>query len=251
MTFTCFVREDDYSHRLAQSLIEKLTHLGWIYEKEHPDFVLSIGGDGTLLRAIHQYYEIDPLFVGLHTGTLGFLTDFSSLDDLVESLCQVEPMVQSFPLLELMTDQGLHLYAFNEFRIESLLKTLRLSVYIDGEFFEKTNSSGICLASQMGSTAINRALGGAVVDDGIQILQLNEILPITHNHHHALGSPYIMRYDRRLKIVGSFEDAYACFDHLNHCLEGVKEVEIGLSEKKVRFARYKAYSYLERLKNLY
>ena len=45
------------------------------YEK-NPDLVISIGGDGTILEAVHQYLNVDCCFVGIHTGTLGFYTDY-------------------------------------------------------------------------------------------------------------------------------------------------------------------------------
>lgn len=47
-----------------------------------------------------------------------------------------------------------------------------------GNSLRKTTGSGICISTQNGSTAINRALSGAVVDSGLQVMQLSEIMPI-------------------------------------------------------------------------
>ena len=47
----------------------------FIYDEKNPDLVISIGGDGTILEAVHQYLML-MLFVGIHTGTLGFYTDY-------------------------------------------------------------------------------------------------------------------------------------------------------------------------------
>ena len=147
---------------------------------------------------------------------------------------------------------GKEYYGFNEARIGSWQHTLNLDIYIDEEFFERTNGSGICISTQYGSTAINRALNGAVVDPGIQVLQLTEIMPLTNMHHHSLGNPYIMKEDRVVKVKGdSFENAILSFDHHNISLSGISQIQISTSNKKVRFARYRTYSYLKRLKNLY
>ena len=48
-------------------------------------------------------------------------------------------------------------YAFNEARIENMVNTLSLDLWINDEYFEKFLGSGICLCSQIGSTAINRS----------------------------------------------------------------------------------------------
>ena len=57
--------------------------------EKHPDIVISIGGDGMLLSAFHKYeHQLDRVrFVGVHTGHLGFYTDYldSEIDKLVEN----------------------------------------------------------------------------------------------------------------------------------------------------------------------
>ena len=227
MRFATIVRTDDFSESISEYVIRKCIEFGWNYDRENPELIISIGGDGTLLRGIHKY--------------------------LLNDRFHKNPEFEEMPLLEIKTSQDSDLiYALNEIRIESVSKTLSLDVYIDGEFFEHCNGSGICISTQAGSTAINRALQGAVIDDGLRILQLCEIMPIAHKNHHSLRNPYIMRLDRQIMIRGkSLALARACFDHLDQSLNDVEELYIKTSEKKVRFARYRNYSYLKRLKNLY
>lgn len=257
MRFATIVRTDDFSESISEYVIRKCIEFGWNYDRENPELIISIGGDGTLLRGIHKHLSIlnDVSFVGIHTGTLGFFTDYTQeeIDTFLNDIFHKNPEFEEMPLLEMKTSQDSDLiYALNEIRIESISKTLSLDVYIDGEFFEHCNGSGICISTQAGSTAINRALQGAVIDDGLRILQLCEIMPIAHKNHHSLRNPYIMRLDRQIMIRGkSLALARACFDHLDQSLNDVEELYIKTSEKKVRFARYRNYSYLKRLKNLY
>mgnify|MGYP001780400189 FL=1 len=99
---------------------------------------------------------------------------------------------------------------------------------------------------------MNRALKGAVVDPGLKVLQLCEIMPISHKNHHSLKNPYIMNDTRKIGVRGdTLAYAHVCYDHLERDLEFISEIIIHSSEKKVRFARYRTYSYLTRLKNLY
>ena len=143
-------------------------------------------------------------------------------------------------------------YALNEMRIENVLRTQTIDIFIDDEFFEKFKGNGICLSTQAGSTAYNRALGGAVVDSGLRMLQLCEISGIHNHQHNSLGNGYIMKEDRVVEFRGNDDsDTYICFDHLHEEIKGVKSIVCKLSEKNVRFARYRQYSYLKRLRNLY
>lgn len=257
MRFTTIVRGDAHSRKIAEDLTQKCIAAGWSYDANQPELVLSIGGDGTLLRGIHKYLsQLDRVsFVGIHTGTLGFFTDYTQ-DEIAVFLDHLQnrnPVYEEMPLLEMKTSSSADpVYALNEVRIESVSKTLSLDIYIDGEYFEHCTGSGICISTQAGSTAINRALQGAVIDNGLRVLQLCEIMAISHKNHHSLRNPYIMRSDRQIMIRGeSLSLARACYDHLDQSLEHVNEIYIQTSEKKVRFARFRHYSYLKRLKNLY
>lgn len=255
MRFTVVDRGDQNSKQVKEIIIQQCLSHQWIQDDSHPELILSVGGDGTLLHAIHSYLDIldQVAFVGIHTGTLGFFTDYTQdeLEEFFKDLFSKEADIESFPMLQIECQDTTY-YGFNEARIGSWSKTVSLDVYIDDEYFERTNGSGICISTQYGSTAINRALNGAVVDPGIQVLQLTEIMPLSNTHHHSLGNPYIMNEDRTITVkVDHLDHISLSFDHYNMELDDVKEFRISTSNKKVRFARYRTYSYLKRLKNLY
>lgn len=257
MRFSIVDRGDENSKRVADTLKKKCFSIGWQYDDEHCEIIFSVGGDGTLLRAIHTYIDkLDEIqFVAIHTGNLGFFTDYTQdeVDHLVYDLKHNKPVVEEFNLLQMDLPQvNKTLYALNEVRIESLAKTLVLDISIDDEFFESSQGSGICVSTQSGSTAVNRALKGAVVDPGLKVLQLCEIMPISHKNHHSLKNPYIMNDNRKISVRGdTLAYAHVCYDHLERDLKSISEIIIHSSTKKVRFARYRTYSYLTRLKNLY
>ena len=143
-------------------------------------------------------------------------------------------------------------YALNEMRVENVIHSQAADIYVDDEFFERCHGSGICLSTQAGSTALNRSLKGAVIDSGLSVMQLAEITPIQHSKHRSLGNPYIMMESRKVRIVSDdFQTALLGYDHKTVPLLNAREVRIEMSDKHVRFARYRRYSYLKRLKNLY
>lgn len=256
MKFSLVDRGDAHSIDVANHIKNKCEIDHWIYDESNPEIVICVGGDGTLLRAIHKYIgQLETIyFIGIHTGTLGFFTDYTQneIEQLIEDMNRNEPYCEESSLLELRINNEERLYALNEFRIESFSRTLKLDIYLDHEFFERSTGSGICICSQSGSTAINRALGGAIIDDGLEAMELCEIMPISHKNHHSLRNPYIMNTKRRITICSDeLEEAQLSYDYLERSLKGVKSLEIRTSQKKVRFIRYRPYSYLTRLKNLY
>ena len=91
------------SEEVFQQLRYKLRKNNFILTEKHPDIVISIGGDGMLLSAFHKYeHQLDRVrFVGVHTGHLGFYTDYldSEIDKLVENLKYDTGAKVSYPIL--------------------------------------------------------------------------------------------------------------------------------------------------------
>lgn len=80
-------------------------------------------------------------------------------------------------------------------------------------------------------------------------MQLTEITPIQHSKHRSLGVPYIMMENRIITMRSeTFDTAVLCYDHLNLSLADTHEIICSMSDLKVQFVRYRAYSYLKRLK---
>lgn len=75
MKFTVASRGDTLSNDLCNTIKERLLKGDLIYDEEHPDIVITVGGDGTLLEAFHLYSHRleETAFVGIHTGTLVFM----------------------------------------------------------------------------------------------------------------------------------------------------------------------------------
>lgn len=253
--FSIVAKKNEKSFLIEQKVKEVLMAQGWIYDKKHPHLVICVGGDGTLLYAVHKYLQQleEVSFIGIHTGTLGFFTDYTEeeLDTFLYDLLHKEPELFKSDLLQIKTGNK-EFYALNEMRIENIKRTQVLDVFVDGEFFETCRGSGVCLSTQAGSTAYNRSLGGAVVDSGLSLMQMAEITAIQHSKHRSLGNPYILKADRRVVFKSDdFSNALLCYDHRNIQLKNIDEISCTMSDHSVRFARYRKYSYLKRLKNLY
>ena len=244
MNYATVAKKDEKSFQTEQYLCSQLNKHGWIYDKKNPELVICIGGDGTLLYGVHKYLPIINTikFLGIHTGTLGFFTDYTGeeIDECIQDLLHKKPSIFTSNLLKIQMDNDpVPRYALNEMRVENIVKSQILDIYIG-------------LSKQAGSTAYNRSLKGAVIDSGISLMQLTEITPIQHSKHRSLGVPYIMMENRIITMRSeTFDTAVLCYDHLNLSLADTHEIICSMSDLKVQFVRYRAYSYLKRLKNLY
>ena len=106
-----------------------------------PELVITIGGDGTLLSAFHRYnHRLNEVrFLGVHTGHLGFYTDWRDyeLPELVNSLSCEQGKSVSYPLLDVLlttTDgEQKHFLALNESTIRKGSRTMVADVYIKEE----------------------------------------------------------------------------------------------------------------------
>lgn len=257
--FTLVNRGDQFSRESCQSIKHKLIELGMIYDEINPELVITVGGDGTLLHAFHHYLDrIDEVaFIGIHTGTLGFSTDYivDELECFYHDLIHNEHIFEEKSIIEATcykNDDPMTLYALNEVRVENIVKTQPIDVYLNNEYFEMFRGNGLCISGQYGSTAYNRSIGGAVIYHGLELLQMTEISGIHHRHARSLGSPLILAPDTEIKLeYENFDHALLCYDHLHIHLDDINKIIIRHTDKKAKFLHLREYSYIDKLNALF
>ncbi|MCZ2258982.1 NAD kinase [Sporosarcina sp. G11-34] len=257
MKFAIQSRNDDLSNQLMAEAKEYLTDFGLIFDEEEPQIVLSIGGDGTLLHAFHKYSHRlkDTAFVGIHTGHLGFYADWKpvEIEKLVISIARKEYSVIEYPLLDVTinyrnaTESALYL-ALNESTVKSPEVTLVMDVELNGNHFERFRGDGLCMSTPSGSTAYNKALGGAIIHPALRAMQLTEMASINNRVFRTVGSPLVLPAHHKcvLKPVKG-PDFMVTVDHLQLLHKDVKSIEYEVSKKKVRFARFRPFPFWERV----
>lgn len=261
MRYTIVNRMDKLSLETSTYIDNRLKEYDLIRDDENPELVVVVGGDGTFLVGIHKYLEniSDILMVGIHTGTLGFFADFKieEVDYLVDCILANKPEVSTKRLLEIHLkeeDNTEVFYALNESRVENIIKTQILDVYINDVHLETFRGTGICVSTQPGSTGYNRSLKAAVISDELELIQVAEITGIHHRLFQSLQVPLILDANTNVKFTSpSFKEAIMCYDHLSIPIHDVQEVEFKLSEdKKVNFARYHdKLTYTHRIRSLF
>lgn len=260
MNYFILHRDDELSLERVQSLKTLLETHGHHYTQDNPELIITVGGDGTMLHAIHEYVDrLEEIkFVGIHTGTLGFFTDYTA-DEIEQFVIDLDKpyCLRSHPLIESRCYGGdgelrHQVFSLNESRVENIIQTQTMKVMINNEFLEEFRGNGLCVSGQLGSTAYNRSIGGAIIDESIQALQLTEISGIHHRYYRSLNSPLVLNRHSRITFESeSFEGAMLVYDHLNINLHKTKKIEVFFSNKKVNFISFRQSSYYSRLRTLF
>jgi len=259
MNFAIMSKGDQASNLLMNTMREYLQDFEFINNEEEPEIVISVGGDGTLLQAFHRYsHRLDKTaFVGVHTGHLGFYADWlpNEVEKLVIAIAKTPFQVVEYPLLEVIiryldgSKEAQHL-ALNEVTVKSSEGTFVIDVEIRGEYFETFRGDGLCISTPSGSTAYNKALGGAIIHPSLEAIQLTEMASINNRVFRTVGSPLVLpkHHTCVLKPVTDM-DLRITIDHLTLSHQDVKSIQCRVANQKVRFVRFRPFPFWKRVRD--
>ena len=135
------------------------------------DFLVSLGGDGTLLSLVRRSYGWHKPVLGINAGNLGFLADIviDDLDNFLDQLFAGEYRIDERMMIEGYIEYGggekRSFYAFNDVVITRpvISKMVDIRACIDRKLFNTYKGDGLILSTPTGSTAYNLAAGGPVL----------------------------------------------------------------------------------------
>jgi NAD+ kinase len=175
-----------------------LTGHGYILAKR-PDFVIVIGGDGSMLHAAHKYAKKGIPILGINAGGLGFLTDVT-LDQLPTILDQIKH--KQFTIEPRMMVQATvnrkTLLALNDMTIVTRIpgRAVELSATINKEHLYRFLADGIIIATPTGSTAYSLATGGPILIPSTEGLIITPVAP-----HTLSVRPMVLPSDSIIKMT--------------------------------------------------
>jgi len=256
MRYTIVSRGDPLSSEVERSLDERLAQIELFRDDKNPEVVITVGGDGTVLSAVHNYLDrLDQVvFVGIHTGKLGFYADYiyDDLDTFIQNVKSNKYHDVSFPLLSATIsyqDHQEYYLALNEFTLINPYRTQHLDVYINDEYFESFQGTGLCISTPTGSSAFNKSLGGALIHPNIQAFQLTEIASINSNVYRTISSPMIFPKEHNLTLKPTHvSEIIFTIDHRNITLKNYELIKFQLSDQVVRFRHYNNNDFWKRVK---
>lgn len=220
------------------------------------DLILTVGGDGTILRAAQVVISHAIPITGVNLGKLGFMTELSVAEakDKLAALLGGEGWIDERSMLEVEfknPDSGGPpvLYALNDIVMArgEIARMVRVEAAIDGKVLTTYRADGVILATATGSTGYSLSAGGPILHPQAKEFILLPILPhLSLAYSLVLPSPASVR----LRINAAHPTTLSVDGHINRSLPSGTTLEVKQSAKKTRFLRVHSktsfYSSLER-----
>ncbi|MBS0634354.1 MAG: NAD(+)/NADH kinase [Verrucomicrobia bacterium] len=217
---------------------------------EKVDFVLSLGGDGSILALMHKNPQLDAPIIGVNFGTLGFLADISAqnLYRSLDAILDGNYTVQERLMLEGTTSDGASCFAVNELVVHrgSNYNLVDIGLTVNGKYFNTFSADGVIVATPSGSTAYSLSAGGPIVSPELQAVVITPICP------HALSNRPIVLHQPDLIEVEYLSDylpVEVAFDGICRFSLKPKEVlSIRPSTKRFRLVSVPDFDYFATLR---
>ncbi|MCA6079729.1 NAD(+)/NADH kinase [Candidatus Endomicrobiellum agilis] len=219
------------------------------------DFVLSLGGDGTMLKVIRIFSPLSVPIKGINMGSLGFLTDTntSEIFVLLKNILSLGFRIEKRVLLSAefeYKNKKIKAIATNDWVVRSLSggKLITVDVNIDENFTAEYKCDGMIIATPTGSTAYSLAAYGPIVYPNLPVFILTPISP-----HMLTQRPMILSDKSSISFVTKNKDSngkimISIDGQENYTLPNGTKVKFSLYKKPLKLIKNCSKSYFETLK---
>ena len=165
----------------AREAYERLQGRYGNVEPKDADVIVALGGDGLMLQTLHKFMNSGKPIYGMQRGTVGFLMNDFSIDNLIERLTAAQITI-IHPLVMRARDSAGRMHEHRAINEVSLFRqsaqAAHLRILIDGqERLAQLVADGVLLATPAGSTAYNLSVQGAIIPINAPLLALTPISP--------------------------------------------------------------------------
>ena len=183
----------------------------------HPDFVLVLGGDGTLLSAARAVAHSDVPILAVNLGSLGFLTEvplsemYSTLEAVNLGHCPVEERAV-LQCQVVRSDQCIaHHFALNDVVVNksAISRLVDFDLLIDGTFVFSYKADGVIIATPTGSTAYSLAAGGPIMMPSVSAFVVTPVCPHSLTHRPLVVTD---KAQVELLVLSGHEEAFLSID---------------------------------------
>lgn len=189
------------------------------------NFLMSLGGDGTILRLIHHFPQLDAPILGINLGHLGFMADipladlYPSLEEFLSGDYRIEERL----MMEGVTPQQERCFAVNDMVVHraSNPSLIDLSIHVDGTYLNTFSADGIILSTPGGSTAYSLAAGGPILTPELDACVITPISPHTISNRPIVLMP---RHKIEIQYLSSHDPVEIVFDGFSRYRMATNEI---------------------------
>ncbi len=217
------------------------------------DYVISLGGDGTMLETLEFVRNSGIPVLGVNTGRLGFLATVSK-EDFVKAILLLSKekfTLDKRELIELENSQNLFNevnYALNEFTIhkKETGAMINIDTYVDDVFLNSYFADGLIISTPTGSTAYSLSCGGPIMVPDSDNFILTPIAP-----HNLNVRPIVISNNRtiKFKVSGRSDSFNISLDARSQSLKSSSELIIRKADFRFNMINLEGQHFFETLRN--
>lgn len=217
------------------------------------DLLISIGGDGTILRAITYVKDLNIPIVGINTGRLGFLATIpmNTVEKALNEIFDGNYRISKRSLLAISIDEGEAVFdlnfALNEITVSRKNTTSMISVetWLDDEYLTSYWADGLIVSTPTGSTGYSLSCGGPVIMPESDSLVLTPIAP-----HNLNARPLVISSNKiiKLKVSGREDEHLVSLDSRIKTLPNNTTITIQKAPFNVHMIELKDERFIETLR---
>lgn len=251
-----FVVEKNYYSGLTKSIdIEPLKTFSSHRELNNSfDFMFTIGGDGTILRAVTFIRNSKIPIIGINTGRLGFLATVQKeqIYFAVEMLLRKEYLVKKRTLLSVTTSPEIESlaslnFALNEVTVsrKNTASMITIETYLDDEYLTSYWADGLIIATPTGSTGYSLSCGGPIITPQAKSFVLTPIAP-----HNLNARPLVIpdNISIKFKVSGREDKFFLSLDSRITTIQSGTQILIKKSNFSLRMVEVNQQTFIKTLR---
>lgn len=217
------------------------------------DYILSLGGDGTILDTITYTNGDEVPIVGINLGRLGFLstTPRNEIANTFEKLKSEDFTIESRSLIHVDSNQGLfqpYNFGLNEFTIvkKETSSMIVVHTYVDGDYLNSYWADGLIVATPTGSTGYSLSCGGPLVHPGMKNFIITPVSP------HNLNVRPIIVSDKSVitfEIEGRSKQFMVSLDSRSQSIDDTVQISVRREEFEAKLVRFNNNKYFDTLRH--
>jgi len=218
------------------------------------DMMITIGGDGTLLRSITYVRDLGIPIIGINTGRLGFLATLNQelLNIELKKILKGEFDVKERSLLEVSVDNNDNFsdfnFALNEVSVgrKNTTSMIEIKTMLDGEYLNTYWADGLIVSTPTGSTGYSLSCGGPIMTPSSQTFSITPIAP-----HNLNARPLVISDEIKieLSVEGREKSHLLSLDSQIISLKNNVKIKIKKANYKIKLASINNNSFYKTLRN--
>ena len=218
------------------------------------DLMITIGGDGTLLRSITFVRDLGIPIIGINTGRLGFLATLNQeiLNVELKKILKSEFDVEERSLLEVSIGNNQNFsdfnFALNEVSVgrKNTTSMIEIKTILDGEYLNTYWADGLIVSTPTGSTGYSLSCGGPIMTPSSQTFSITPIAP-----HNLNARPLVISDEIKieLSVEGREKSHLLSLDSQIISLKNNVKIFIKKANYKVKLASISNNSFYKTLRN--